>query len=57
MAVVEVAVLLPFLMFLCLMTIDWARMLYFTQCVTDFAAAVPSGRRTSKSDNNRATPA
>ena len=36
-AVVEFAVLLPFLMFLCLITVDWARMLYFTQCVNDCA--------------------
>jgi Flp pilus assembly protein TadG len=36
-AIVEFAVLLPFLLFLLLIAIDWARMLYFTQCVNDCA--------------------
>ncbi len=36
-AIVEFAVLLPFLVFLLLVAIDWARMLYFTQCINDCA--------------------
>ena len=36
-AIVEFAVLLPFLLFLCLIAVDWARMLYFTQCINDCA--------------------
>ena len=36
-AVVELAVLLPFLLYLCIIAADWARLMYFTQCVNDCA--------------------
>src|SRR5262245_56333465 len=36
-AIVEFAVLLPFLLFLCLLAVDWARVLYFTQCINNCA--------------------
>jgi Flp pilus assembly protein TadG len=36
-AIVEFAVLLPFLLYLCVVAVDWARLLYFSQCVNDCA--------------------
>jgi len=36
-AIVEFAVLLPFLLYLCIIATDWARLLYFSQCVNDCA--------------------
>jgi Flp pilus assembly protein TadG len=38
-AVVEFAVLLPFLLYLCIIAADWARLLYYTQCINDCARA------------------
>jgi Flp pilus assembly protein TadG len=38
-AVVELAVLLPFLLWLCVIAADWARLMYFTQCINDCARA------------------
>ena len=38
-AIVEFAVLLPFLLYLCVVAVDWARLLYFSQCVNDCARA------------------
>lgn len=38
-AVVELAVLLPFLLWLCIIAADWARLMYFTQCINDCARA------------------
>ena len=38
-AIVEFAVLLPFLLYLCVVAADWARLMYFSQCVNDCARA------------------
>jgi Flp pilus assembly protein TadG len=38
-AIVEFAVLLPFLLYLCIIAVDWARLMYFSQCVNDCARA------------------
>jgi Flp pilus assembly protein TadG len=36
-AIVEFAVLIPFLLYLCIVAADWARLMYFSQCVNDCA--------------------
>jgi Flp pilus assembly protein TadG len=38
-AIVEFAVLLPFLLYLAVIAADWARLMYFSQCVNDCARA------------------
>ncbi|HET6574215.1 MAG TPA: TadE/TadG family type IV pilus assembly protein [Fimbriiglobus sp.] len=38
-AIVEFAVLIPFLLYLCIVAADWARLMYFSQCVNDCARA------------------
>ncbi len=38
-AIVEFAVLLPFLLYMTVIAVDWARLMYFSQCVNDCARA------------------